>query len=121
MSKRGQEATAIEFVYDDLGRKIESKYVDLLYIPGTYTGTAEGWEDDIVVQVTVDKTHILSIDIVRHSETVGVGTRAFETIIENVIETNGTDVDTVSGSTITSKNLLNAINNALEQAKITNN
>ena len=53
-------------------------------------------------------------------ETAHVGDTAFEVLIPQMIEANGTGVDAVSGATFSSKALKTAVNDAAEQAGATN-
>lgn len=91
---------------------------ETIYIPGTYTGIGTGFNsrENITVSVTVDNNRIASITVDGHSETAGVGTKAFDPLTDAIIAANGTDVDAVSGATITSRGFIEAVNNALGQA-----
>ena len=53
-------------------------------------------------------------------ETAHVGDTAFEVLIPQMIEANGTGIDAVSGATFSSKALKTAVNDAAEQAGATN-
>ena len=90
-----------------------------MYVPGTYTGYGKGFnvDEDIVVSVTVDQNNILSITVEDHYETVGTGTKAFSILPDLIIKANSTNVDAVTGATITSKGFLEAVEDALQQAK----
>lgn len=94
----------------------KSNFTETAYTPGTYIGTGSGW-NDITVSVTVDDYNITDIRIIQHAETPGVGTRAFDPLIESILQCNSADVDTVSGATITSKGVSAAVENALAQAR----
>ncbi len=90
---------------------------DAMYVDGTYTGTGDGYGGELVVEVTIENDEITGIEVVSHSETEGLGDAAFEPIIDQVIEDQGTqDVDAVSGATETSNALIDAIDEALAQA-----
>ncbi|HCS10937.1 MAG TPA: flavocytochrome c, partial [Clostridiales bacterium] len=69
----------------------------------------------IIVSVTLKDDKIIQIEVVSHNETKGVSENAIGTIISSIIENQTTDVDAVSGATITSKALMNAVKNALEK------
>ena len=56
---------------------------------------------------------IESVEIHSNHETVGVADRALTEIPQKIVETQSTEVDTVSGATITSNAIMNAVQNAL--------
>ena len=83
-----------------------------------YVGIGHGgMGGDIAVRATVVDGKITAIEVLEHSETAGVSDPAFAQIPAKVIETNSTDVDTVSGCTMTSNALIEAIKNAVAAAK----
>lgn len=106
-----------EPTYSNYGGVIDYSYNEAKYMPGTYTGAAAGFRD-ITVSVTVDYTNILSITVDSDNETLGVGTKAFEPLTEAIITANSTDVDAVSGATVTSKGFKAAVADALDKALI---
>ena len=64
------------------------------------------------VKLTIENNHVKGIDLLEHTN--GLGSKA-ETIIKTVIEQQGTDVDSISGATLSSKVILKAIENAIKQ------
>lgn len=93
---------------------------ELAFTAGTYTGTGVGYNGPTTVDVTFDDSKITDIKIVDTKETGHVGDTAFEVLIPQMIEANGTGVDAVSGATFSSKALKTAVNDAAEQAGVTN-
>jgi len=87
------------------------------YKDGTYVGTADGHNDEITVEVTVENGAIENIVITDHAETEGLADPAFEEVPADIMDSNSTDVDTVSGATVTSKAIISAVENALEDAQ----
>lgn len=83
---------------------------------GTYEVSATGFHGDIKLSVTVDEEKIVSIDVVDHSETEGVGAAALPKLVESVLEHQTIGVDSVSGATVTSEAFKSAMNDALTQA-----
>ena len=79
-----------------------------------------GYNGPTTVEVTFDDSKITDIKIVDTKETGHVGDTAFEVLIPQMIEANGTGVDAVSGATFSSKALKTAVNDAAEQAGATN-
>ena len=51
--------------------------------------------------------------MVSHTETAGISDGAIEKIPAAIVEKQSTDVDTVSGATVTSKAIIEAVNAAL--------
>lgn len=90
---------------------------DLSGISGTYEGSAQGYGGEIKVKVSLDKGVITAIEA-DHKETSSVGGAGLERIKEEVIAKNSTDLDNISGATISSAAFLSAVNSALEEAKI---
>ncbi len=81
---------------------------------GALTGTAKGFGGDVTVTVTVDGDDILTVEAVGDSETPGIGTNAIEQLPAAIIDADSTEVDGVSGATVTSNAIKEAVNNALE-------
>ncbi|NBG87500.1 FMN-binding protein [Isachenkonia alkalipeptolytica] len=89
-----------------------------MYGDGTYNGTAEGYGGELEVEVTIDNDEITGIEVVSHSETEGLGDQAFDDVIDQIIENQSTeDVEAVSGATESSDAVVDAVDNALEEAR----
>ena len=85
----------------------------------TYTGTAKGFVDAIDVTVTLaDDGSIKSVVVDKCSDTPGVCDTAVATIPAQMVELNSINVDTVAGATFTSKGILAAVKNALENGGV---
>lgn len=87
------------------------------YIDGTYTGTASGFREGLVVEVAIKNDTIISVEVIEHNEV----NRKFwgypvEFIPKAIVESQSTDVDTVSGATYTSIGIINATEDALAKA-----
>jgi uncharacterized protein with FMN-binding domain len=78
-----------------------------------YEGNAMGYRGPIFVQVRLSAGSIIEINIVDSAEDRFVGGAAMEELADMVIEYNSTDVDVISGATVTSKGFLDAVNNAI--------
>ena len=88
-------------------------------IAGTYEGTGNGRNGDIVVAVTLDdNAAITNIEVKEQQETEGVGDIAFDQMIPQMVEHNTIAVDAVATATITSNGLLEAVRNALTAAGV---
>ncbi len=90
------------------------------FTAGSYEATAEGYNGPTTVKVTFSDTKIEAIEIVSTAETGHVGDVAFDIMIPDMLEANGSGVDGVSGATFSSRALRNAVNDAAEQAGCTN-
>ncbi len=84
---------------------------------GVYEGVGEGKGGDLKVEVKIEDLKITDIKILEESETAGYAA-SLSTLINDVIKYNSTDVDTVSGSTLSSNGLMEAIQDALDKAGI---
>jgi len=83
-----------------------------------YTGTAEGFIDDITVEVTVLDGKITAIEIIEHDETPDYFDDAVPAITDRIIEAQSTEVDIVSGATGTSEGIMAAVDNALADVEL---
>lgn len=85
-----------------------------------HTGTAEGYGGEIKAEVTVDKSNkITDIKIDASSETPALGGEAAPKVAQSIKDKQSLDVDTVSGATVTSKAVIEAVKNALKTGNIT--
>lgn len=90
---------------------------DYVYKDGTYTGEAEGYGGTIQVEVTLAGDEITSINIVSAPGEDSAYLSQAESVINSVISSQSTDVDTVSGATFSSTGILNAVDEALGKAE----
>ncbi len=86
------------------------------FTPGTYTAQGEGREGVVDFAVTFNKHKITNIEVIKQSETEGIGQKALETMKQRIIGAQTLAVDTVSGATISSNAMLDAVASAIEQA-----
>lgn len=85
----------------------------------TYTGTAQGYEGEVTVKVTVAKDGTINaIDVDAPDETKEVGGAAAPKVAKSIISNQSLAVDTVSGATITSNAVISATEAALKEAGI---
>lgn len=83
---------------------------------GTYEGSAEGRFGTITVEVTVNDDKIEAVTVKEHHDSAGVSDLPLSRIPEDIVKYQSLGVDTVSGATLTSFGVINAVSNALEQA-----
>ena len=69
----------------------------------------------IVVKVKKTDGKIEDVTILENSETPGVAARALKVMPERIVEANSADVDTVSGGTVTSRGIIEAVKEALAE------
>jgi uncharacterized protein with FMN-binding domain len=92
-----------------------------VYTPGTYTGEAPSYGGALKVRSVFSDTAIVSVVIIEHHDTITRSTVSDALlIVPQRIEKKGTiNVDIVSGATITSNRILDAVEDCAEQARIT--
>jgi uncharacterized protein with FMN-binding domain len=94
------------------------------YVAGVYTSSIKFNDNTVDVQVVVDKNHINSISLVNLNDTVTtmypLMQPALKSLTDQICEKQSTDNITYKDDNqYTSIVLLNAINNALAKAKVT--
>ncbi len=99
-----------------LASEAADKAAALSFTPGTYTGTAVGNGGNIVLDVTFSENAIESIEVVSQSETPAVATGALEQLPQLIIEKQSLGIDGMTGATVTSAGIFNAVADAAEQA-----
>ncbi|MBQ3671216.1 MAG: flavocytochrome c [Treponema sp.] len=82
---------------------------------GDFTGDGEGRNGEITVSVTIEEGKVVDAKIVSEHETPEIAKPANEEIIRKFIQTGTTDgIDVVSGATLTSNGILEALDAALD-------
>ena len=87
-----------------------------VYTPGTYTATAQGMESSVTVTMTFDETTITDVVIDVSGETEGLGAAAGDALKEQILTTQGLEIDGVSGSSVTSNAVKEAAADCIRQA-----
>lgn len=83
-----------------------------------YLGVSHnGMGGDLQVKVTMKDGKIANVEIVKHSETPGISDGAREQVPAAIVKANSTEVDNVSGASITSRAIKEAVADALSQVK----
>ncbi len=113
-----KEAAADALSQAQGGGKDDAKAEGLSFKAGTYTGKATGYNGPVEVSVSFEDDKIKDIEIVSSVETGHVGDIAFDILVPQIIEANGTGVDSVSGATFSSRALKEAVNAAAEEAGV---
>ena len=86
------------------------------YVDGVYYGTGEGFEDDITLAVAIKDQCIQDIQVVASQDDAPFFDRALR-LLDQMIAEQTTDVDTVSGATYSSIGLIEAVQEAMAEAK----
>ena len=87
-----------------------------VYTPGTYTATAKGI-NTITATMTFSADAITDVVLDLSGETPGYGKDIAEALADALLKAQGSEIDVVSGSTITSKAVMEAANKCIQQAK----
>lgn len=87
------------------------------YADGAYYGTGTGFSGALTVEVVISGGKISSIQIIDTSDGDSY-IQSASGLISNIIATQSTNVDTVSGATYSSVGIIEAVRNALSQAAI---
>lgn len=87
------------------------------YTAGTYTGTAEGYGGEVSATVIISEAGIDSVELKGDDETEELGGEALKKLTGKFTEAQSSQVDAVSGCTITSDAAKAAVQQALDQAK----
>ncbi|KPU44395.1 fumarate reductase flavoprotein subunit precursor [Oxobacter pfennigii] len=88
---------------------------EIIYTPGTYSGTTSSFSGPLTVDVTVDESSIKDIKLTEFNDSVMVGDTAFETISRDIMEHQSLKVDMVAGASISSSAVIRAITDALSK------
>ena len=83
---------------------------------GKYTVEVIGHEGTIVVATMFDNQEIKSVEVVSQSETQGIGTYATKDMPGRIVEAQSINVDSISGATVTSNAVKQAVSQAIVQA-----
>ena len=92
---------------------LEDVSIDISQIAdGAYEGHSEMGPVIVDVKVTVQEGVIMDIELINHQN--GLGQPA-NVIVKDMVDKNTYDVDAVSGATVSSEIIINAVNNALQK------
>ena len=83
---------------------------------GTYEATVDGQEGPLGVAVTVEGGAVASCEITENNETPAIGGAALDELCAQVVEAGGPSIDGVSGATLTTNRVIDAVTQCLEQA-----
>ena len=89
---------------------------DSIYKDGTYTGDAKGYGGNIKVQVVIAGGEITNIEVLSAKDEDEAYYNTAIRIIDNMLDKQTPNVDTISSATYTSTGIKNAVIAALKQA-----
>ncbi len=94
-------------------RGLEDVSLDMSNVEdGIYEGHSELGPVIVDVKVTVECSKIIDIEIVEHQNGLG---QSANIIVEDMVAMNTYEVDAVSGATVSSEIIMNAVNDALQK------
>ena len=109
-SIRAQAAENAERLY------MEQKKASETYKDGQYEGEGQGFGGPIIVSVTVEGGNIEDIEVLSHKNEDAAYFDTAVSLIQEILNKQSTDVDTVSGATFSSKGIISAVEDALNEA-----
>ena len=81
---------------------------------GIYKGEARNGPVSVIAEVTIENQQITKIDLLKHSNWKG---KPAEQILVRIIEEQSTNVDAVTGATMSSVTIMNAVEDAIKKAQ----
>lgn len=84
----------------------------------TSTASAQGMNGPVEVEVIATPEKIYSVKVLSHTETEGIGSVAVAELPEKIFKNQSYEIDAVSGATLTSKAIHDAVKAALENGGI---
>jgi len=85
-------------------------------VDGTYTAQGNGNNGPLSVSMTVADGKIAAVEVTENVETVGVADVALTAIPQSVVEHQSVNLDAVTGATLTSFGILNAVKDCITMA-----
>ena len=82
---------------------------------GIYEGKAKYGPVSVLAKVTIQNQHITNINLLKHY--TWKGEKAENIILNRIIDEQSTKVDAVSGATVSSRVIMNAVEDAVQKAK----
>ncbi|MBF7096450.1 FAD-binding protein [Alkalibacter mobilis] len=89
---------------------------DVSYSPGTYTAEVYGYLSYLTVETTFNDSEITDVKVVEQSETPELFTLVENQVPGAIVENQSLGIDTVSGATISSMAIINAVSECVDQA-----
>lgn len=87
------------------------------FVPGTYSSAARGMDGDVTVTITTDDSSITEVKADVSHETPGIGAEIGDEVQAQIMEAQSSAIDGVSGSTITTTAVKEALDAAIAKAE----
>lgn len=94
----------------------ETASKDMTIDDGSFEAVATGHNGEIKLSITFKDNKIEAIDVKESSETPVVADTGFEEIIARILEHQTSNVDTITGATVTSNAVKSAVSKAIDEA-----
>ncbi len=114
----GNIATENIFTADPSASGVQSEMPGGQYTNGTYIGSGTGYIGEVQVSVTVTNGNISDIAVLSSKDTDTFFSRAFSIVTGEILDTQSVEVDVVSGATFSSNGIIEAVADALAQARV---
>ena len=95
----------------------DAKNTDGGWKDGTYEGEGQGFGGKVVVEVTIESGEITCIEVKEAQKEDSAYFEMAKDIIEDIVDAQSADVDTISGATFSSTGIREAVTQALEKAE----
>lgn len=86
---------------------------DTMIKNGSFTGIGKGYGGDITIEIIIENNKISDLKILSHNETKIISDPAFENVPKMILETSSILVPNVSGCSMSSRGIREAVKNAL--------
>ncbi len=87
------------------------------YTDGVYTGEAEGYGGPVIVEAAIENGTLTRLTVVSSEHEDAAYFDAASILLDEIVEQQSTDVDTVSGATFSSNGIIHAAQKALKKAE----
>lgn len=116
VSERQQEIDEVETYNASIVQAEEEEEAETGIQDGTYQGSAYGFGDLITVEVTIQNGKMTDISVLDASGEDRPYYNQSLPLLDKMLSSQSTEVDTVSGATLTSEGLIGAVADALGKA-----
>ena len=111
------EAKTTENTAAEALKGADAKNTDGGWKDGTYEGEGQGFGGKVVVEVTIESGEITCIEVKEAQKEDSAYLEMAKDIIEDIVDAQSADVDTISGATFSSTGIREAVTQALEKAE----